>query len=169
MTGHVQAEESQGICLIEESEPLTSMVRDRSWRPEREMNCSPEPSGITPAKPLPVLRFLSDHYPCYYCNIALHRLTGHLHSISWSQFWVIFCSSQSNQLDINLFYNNKQYSSFAQRNNQHPQHLLQNRVAFISAVRDIDSWQSHPPPADLLFFNAFSSLGGDQITWIHCP
>lgn len=35
-----------------------------------------------PSKALPVLRFLSNHYPCYYCNIALHWLTFHLHSIS---------------------------------------------------------------------------------------
>lgn len=116
-----EVEEDHGACAgwgkprnladREESEPLTSMARDRSWRPAREMNCSPEPSGITPTKPLLGLRFLSNHYPCYDCNTALHWLTCHLH-VFWSQFWVMLCSLQSNQLDINLFYKNKQYSSF---------------------------------------------------------
>lgn len=80
------------------------------------------------------------------------------------------CSLQSNQLNINPFYNNKQHSFFPQRTTSLiPQHLFQSRVAvafIFTVMENIDVCQEPlpPPRCFLLLFNAFGNFSGERIT-----
>lgn len=66
------------------------------------------------------------------------------------------CSLQSNQLNINPFYNNKQHSFFPQRTTSLiPQHLFQSRVAvafIFTVMENIDVCQEPLPPAPVAFY-----------------